>query len=119
MMTCERCFQSTDAGEHGVGLCPLEPRPWGVSVVQDTIEGGVLIAHGLCHEDGTPQRFDSKSAMKLEAARRGLVSWSEGWSENAQILKEGREYTAWTYGKEFQQHKREKAEARRMKGREY
>lgn len=33
----------------------------------------VWIRHGLCHEDGSPQRFTSKAAMAKEAKRRGVV----------------------------------------------
>lgn len=70
---CERCHQSLSQGEHGLYLCPLEPSR-GVSVIGDDIPGGVLIEHGLCHADGAPQRFYSKSALAREAKARGLVS---------------------------------------------
>lgn len=44
------------------------------AVIQDSIEGGVEIRHGICNEDGTPRRYYSKSEMRAEAARRGLVN---------------------------------------------
>ena len=43
-------------------------------VHQDSIEGGVLIEHGLCHPGGEPRRYYSKSEMVREAKRRGLVN---------------------------------------------
>ncbi len=41
----------------------------------DDIPGGIEIRHGLCHEDGTPQKFYSKSAMAKEAKRRNIVPY--------------------------------------------
>ncbi len=40
-------------------------------VVQDSIEGGVMIAHGICNPDGTPKRYDSRAeiARACKAAR--------------------------------------------------
>lgn len=52
------------------------------AVIGDDIPGGVLIAHGLCHEDGSPQRFYTKSAMRQEAARRGLSNHVEHKPDN-------------------------------------
>jgi len=45
------------------------------TVHQDSIEGGILIRHGLCWPDGTPRRWDSKQAMREEADRRGLTNY--------------------------------------------
>lgn len=36
-------------------------------------ECDILVKHGLCHADGTPQRFTSKTEMRREAHRRGLT----------------------------------------------
>lgn len=47
------------------------------SVIGDDLPGGYVVEHGLTHEDGTPQKFYSKSEMRREAARRGLVNWVE------------------------------------------
>lgn len=44
------------------------------SVVGDDIPGGVEVRHGICHEDGSPRRFYSKSEMAKEAKRRGVVN---------------------------------------------
>jgi DNA-directed RNA polymerase subunit RPC12/RpoP len=44
------------------------------NVIGDDIPGCIDIRHGLCHEDGTPQRFYSKSEIRREAERRGFVN---------------------------------------------
>lgn len=44
------------------------------TVIQDSIEGGILIEHGLCNADGSPRRYYSKSEIAAEAKRRGLVN---------------------------------------------
>lgn len=46
-------------------------------VIQDSIEGGVYIRHGICNEDGSPRRYDSHSDMKREAKARGLLNLVE------------------------------------------
>lgn len=42
------------------------------TVIPDSIPGGFLAKHGICEDDGTPKRYDSKSEMKAAAAARGL-----------------------------------------------
>lgn len=44
------------------------------NVVGDDIPGGVLIRNGICNEDGSPKRYYTKSEMRAEAKRRGLVN---------------------------------------------
>jgi len=73
-MTCERCLKSLDEGEHGQYLCPLEPRSSKAAVISDEIPGGVEIRHGLCHPDGTPRKFFSKSEIARAAKAAGLVN---------------------------------------------
>jgi hypothetical protein len=74
--TCERCFSDINTGQHGVYLCPLEPRR-ASAVIGDDIPGGVLIEHGLVNADGSPRRYYSKSEMAAEAKRRGLLNLVE------------------------------------------
>lgn len=75
-MTCDRCFQSLDIGEHGQNKCPYEPRSAGANVIADDIPGGLLVRHGLCDpETGAPRRYYSKSEMAREAKARGLVNY--------------------------------------------
>jgi hypothetical protein len=69
-VTCERCYQPLEVGEHGQYLCPLEPRNVRVSIIDDQLEGG-------------PRRFDtmgddepfieSKSQWKREVEKRELI----------------------------------------------
>jgi hypothetical protein len=47
------------------------------SVIADEIPGGVLIHHGICHDDGSPRRFYSKSEMARTAAAKGLLNLVE------------------------------------------
>lgn len=56
-------------------------RLWGSgstgSVHQDSIEGGLLIEHGLCWPGGEPRRYYSRSEIAKEAKRRNYVNWVE------------------------------------------
>lgn len=45
------------------------------AAIPDDIPGGIYIKHGLCHEDGTPRRYDSKSEIAREAKRRNLTNY--------------------------------------------
>ena len=110
-MTCDRCYQPDDHGEHGHGLCPLEPRRVGVALRPDSIPGGLEIAHGLCNADGTPRRYDSRSDIRREAQARGLVSWSEAHTEDS--LKDARVYTDWRRSGEAQRMKADRDTQRR------
>jgi hypothetical protein len=51
------------------------------NVIQDSIEGGIWIEHGLCNADGTPRKYYSKSEIAAEAKRRGLVNIVEHVTE--------------------------------------
>lgn len=74
-MVCERCFKTTTDGEHGVGLCPYEPRSRGAAIQVDDIPGGIVIENGF----KTPQTFYSKSAMDRAFAENGLTR-KERWA---------------------------------------
>jgi hypothetical protein len=43
-------------------------------VIQDSIEGGLEVVHGLCWDDGRPRKFYSKSEMARVAKEKGLVN---------------------------------------------
>jgi hypothetical protein len=73
MTTCDRCYRDASVGEHGLNLCPLEPRRAN-AVIGDDIPGGVEIIHGICNEDGSPRRYYSKSEMARVAKERGLTN---------------------------------------------
>lgn len=39
--------------------------------IPDDVPGGIWVRNTLCHEDGSPRRFDSKSEMHRFAKERG------------------------------------------------
>ena len=45
--------------------------------IPDEIPGGYWVKHGICNEDGTPKRYDSKSAMDRAAKEKGMVNLVE------------------------------------------
>lgn len=49
----------------------------GGTVIGDDIPGGYEVRHGLCNGDGSPRRYYSRSEMRKEADRRGLVNHVE------------------------------------------
>jgi hypothetical protein len=67
---CGTCNKSMDEqGSVALGRAP--------GVIGDTIPGGLMIRHGLCHDDGTPRRYDSMTEIRREAARRGYTIHGE------------------------------------------
>jgi hypothetical protein len=44
------------------------------TVHQDSYEGGIYIKHGLCHPDGTPKRYDSRSEIRRAEKERGYTN---------------------------------------------
>lgn len=44
------------------------------AVIQDSIEGGLDIRHGLCWPDGTPRRFYSKSEIRAAEKASGWTN---------------------------------------------
>jgi hypothetical protein len=42
-------------------------------IVPDDIPGGMLVPHAICHADGTPKRYYSRSEMDRAARARGWV----------------------------------------------
>lgn len=65
-MACPNC------GERVVEVVEVRPRQ-SHGIIPDNIPGGIEIRHGLCNEDGSPRRYDSKTDIRREAARRGMV----------------------------------------------
>lgn len=65
---CETC-----GIPYGIGDWPFCPHGTAHSgVITDDIPGGIEIKHGLCHEDGSPRRFYSKSEIAAAARAKGL-----------------------------------------------
>lgn len=74
--TCDRCGAELQIGDFP--FCngdPARHQPYGGGVTPDDIPGGMLIAHGLCHDDGTPRKFYSKSEIAREAKQRGWTNY--------------------------------------------
>lgn len=113
-MTCDRCYQPVhDDTEHGLGLCPLEARRRAPVVWADDIPGGVDIAHGLCNEDGSPRRFYSRSAIRTACEVKGLVPWTDVYTEDR--TKDARAKADWLQSSEAKRAKAERDERRREK----
>ncbi len=110
-MICDRCYQLLSEGEHGLFLCPLEPRRSAPTIWRDEIPGGVLIEHGLCNPDGTPRRFDSRSEMRLAAQVKGVVPWTDVYTEDR--TKDARVQMDWQRSGEAQRQRRDRDEMRR------
>lgn len=79
---CDKCgadfrdiYETKVTMERGCPYCGgVCKHMWRTSaaVIGDEID--VTVRHGLCHSDGTPQRFTSRIEMHREAARRGLTN---------------------------------------------
>ena len=115
-MICDRCYQPSDVGEHGLYLCPLEARRTSPAVWQDSIEGGLEIAHGLCNADGTPRRYYSKSEIKAACELKGIVPYHDVYQEGGnKRLEDARHRTDDLKSSEGQRAKRWRDEARQEK----
>lgn len=51
--------------------------PVRTAVHTDDIPGGVWIKHGICNEDGTPKRYDTRHAIREATRKAGLLSLEE------------------------------------------
>lgn len=59
----------------GSRVTRMQTRPGTTASVHgDDIPGGLDIKHGLCHPDGTPRRFYSKSDIR-KAAKEANLTW--------------------------------------------
>lgn len=74
---CERCFQLKTEGDHGVFLCPFEPRPAEFNVLGDDIPGGLWIRHGIGNPDGTAKRYDSHTDIKRALNETGYHRYGD------------------------------------------
>jgi len=112
-MTCDRCYRPLTEGEHGVYLCPLEPRQTQYTVRPDSIPGGLVIEHGLCNEDGSPRTYYSHSEITRECQKRGLMRWSDVYTEDK--TKDARVRADWYQSSEAKRAKAQRDEARRAR----
>lgn len=111
-MICDRCYQPTDQGEHGVYLCPLEPRQVQYVVRPDDIPGGLVIEHGLCNPDGTPRTYYSHSEITAECQRRGLTRWTDVYDSSK--TKDAEVRADWMRSSEAKRAKADRDEMRRL-----
>jgi hypothetical protein len=111
-MICDRCYKPTAHGEHGLYLCPLEPRRAPV-VRPDDIPGGLDIAHGLCNPDGTPRRFYSRTEIRKACAEKGMIPWTEVYTEDR--TKDARVHDEWLQSGEARRARRDREEIRAEK----
>ena len=88
-----------------------------LTVLPDDIPGGVLIEHGLCNADGSPKRYYSRSEIKMACAVKGLVPWTDVYTEDR--TKDARVHDDWLKSGEAQRARAERVAARRLKGKEY
>jgi hypothetical protein len=71
-MTCDRCGHDIGIGDYPFCKGNVSDHQGGhYGVIPDDIPGGLVIEHGLCHEDGTPRTYYSKTEINREAKRRG------------------------------------------------
>ena len=74
--TCGTEFLDIDVAEYPTCGCGTQtvwlPKAGTGAVDQDSIEGGVMIAHGICNPDGSPKRYDSKSEIRKALKAAGL-----------------------------------------------
>lgn len=80
-------------------------------VWQDSIEGGLEIAHGLCNEDGTPKTYYSRSEIRRACEVKGLIPWTDVYTEDR--TKDARVRDDWQRSGEAQRAKRDRDEMRR------
>lgn len=93
MTLCDRCYRPLDQGDHGLNLCPLEPRRANV-VRPDSIPGGLTIEHGLCDPvTGEPRTYYSQSEIDRECKERGLMRWTDLHEESR--TRDARERIDW------------------------
>jgi DNA-directed RNA polymerase subunit RPC12/RpoP len=74
--SCGKEFLNIDVEVYPTCSCGSQtvwlPKPGAGAVDQDTIEGGVMIAHGICNPDGSPKRYDSKSEIQKALKAAGM-----------------------------------------------
>jgi hypothetical protein len=70
---CPDCGAATDEDVEILGVAP--------GVAADDIPGGLEVKHAICHPDGTPRKFYSKSEIR-KAAR------AAGWTISGETPKD-------------------------------
>jgi hypothetical protein len=57
-------------------------------VIQDSIEGGVEIKHGICNPDGTPKKYYSKKEIRDAAYEAGYFQGNDTPRSNPKIVEQ-------------------------------
>lgn len=57
-------------------------------VIQDSIEGGVEIKHGICNPDGTPKKYYSKKEIKEAAYNAGYFQGDDTPRTNPRVSEQ-------------------------------
>lgn len=70
-MICDRCYRPNDEGEHGLFVCPLEPRRESVATVigDEWPGGGSKTFYNLDH---VPVTCANKTEWRREMKKRGM-----------------------------------------------
>jgi putative FmdB family regulatory protein len=64
-VACPKCGSPTERA-----WCSKAP-----GAIPDNVPGGIHVSNALCHEDGSPRRFDSKSEMHRYAKEHGWTNY--------------------------------------------
>lgn len=75
---CRPCHQATKGSAFGESA----------NVIQDSIEGGIEIKHGICHENGDPKRYYSRSEIKKAAYEAGVFNIGDTPKVNSRLREE-------------------------------
>lgn len=67
-MICERCYQPSDRGAHGIGRCPFEKRREASAIKPDDVPGGFWIENAWRE----PRQFYSQSAYEAALKADGM-----------------------------------------------
>lgn len=113
-MTCDRC-----GVELAVGMFPFckgrqsDHGQATATVWADDIPGGLEIANGLCHADGSPRRFYSRSAIRAACAEKGLIPYHDVYQESGETrIKDARIHDEWLRSGESARQSRDRDEER-------
>lgn len=99
MSRCQRCYQPKQTGPHGLGLCPLEPRNEGISLIADRRKFALeQMGQMLVRPGEPPIRLRSTKHYRQILKSRGLTddishkelvkaTWDD--SKREQVKREG------------------------------
>lgn len=65
-----------------------EPRGDSIAVIGDDIPGGYEVRHAICHPDGTPKKYYSKTELKKAAFEAGYTIHGDTPKVNQRIVEQ-------------------------------